>query len=283
VRVCLPARTRTRPPPLHTQTPVHRAQQNLPKTGLTTHAGFNQRTHAAQVAVHRTAFAPRRPTRANAPPAPPPHAPPFQVLPRVIEWPSEHYPESAGRFSNLHISPDKCRLARRMHAHGLVLRSCPKAPSGLRSITPSRSRPSWLYEAPNYILLYYTTTLLHGYTATPTRRSAGSWLKVAPSHCGDTSPQPTPVILEAWRAPAQSGGQPWQVGGLARRQRARPRPRSKQRFSRFQPDVVLYSASLPAALLAGCFRARAAREEPTARVGRRAAAATHRVHRLSSL
>ena len=43
-----------------------------------------------------------------------------------------------------------------------------------------------------------------------------------------------PAFLEAWRAPAQPGAQPWQVGGLARRQQARPRPPSNRRLSRVQ-------------------------------------------------
>jgi hypothetical protein len=51
-----------------------------------------------------------------------------------------------------------------------------------------------------------------------------SWFKGAPGLVEDTVPSPTPAYREAWVAAAHSGARPWQVGGLARRQRARRRP-----------------------------------------------------------
>ena len=55
-------------------------------------------------------------------------------------------------------------------------------------------------------------------------RSSSGWLKVAPHLYEGTSPWPTTANLEAWRAPALPGAQPWEVGQLVRRQRPRPRP-----------------------------------------------------------
>lgn len=51
-----------------------------------------------------------------------------------------------------------------------------------------------------------------------------------------TGPWPTPVFLEAWAAPVQSEAQPWQVDGLARRQRLDPL--SKRRCSRVEPGAL---------------------------------------------
>ena len=100
--------------------------------------------------------------------------------------------------------------------------------------------------APNYY-----TTILHYYT-TPLHYEAwrsASWLIVAPGLGEDTSPSPTPAFPGAWRAPAQPGAQPWLLGDLARRQRARPRPPSKRRCSRFQAGVLTSAATLLVSLL----------------------------------
>ena len=70
------------------------------------------------------------------------------------------------------------------------------------------------------------------------RECSRSWLKVAPGLCGGTAPPPTPAFLEACRAPAPPGAQPWHGGGLVRRQHALPKLPSTRRCSRIQPDAL---------------------------------------------
>jgi hypothetical protein len=54
------------------------------------------------------------------------------------------------------------------------------------------------------------------------RGAPSAGLNISPNLCGGTYPRPTPAYLEARRAPAQPGAQPWQVGRRMRRQQARP-------------------------------------------------------------
>ncbi len=60
-------------------------------------------------------------------------------------------------------------------------------------------------------------------------------MKVTPTLCEGISPWPTTANLEAWRAPAQPGAQPWQTGGLVWRQQARRSQPSIWQFWFFQP------------------------------------------------
>ncbi len=58
--------------------------------------------------------------------------------------------------------------------------------------------------------------------------ACASRLEVAPNYFSKrgTTRLPTSAYSEAWHAPVQSGARPWQVGGLVRRQKARPNPPS---------------------------------------------------------
>jgi hypothetical protein len=88
--------------------------------------------------------------------------------------------------------------------------------------------PHLMNTAPNY----FTTILLHGYSSTllyPSGRPSASWLKAAQNSDGDTTPEPTRACLEAWGAPAQSGGQPRLIGCFAGEQQCCPSPPSKWR------------------------------------------------------
>ncbi len=98
------------------------------------------------------------------------------------------------------------------------------------------SRRSWFKMAPNY-----STTIIHychNALLQLTRRPSASWFKVAPTLYEGTSLWPTPAFLEARRAPAQPGAQPWLAGSLVRRQLARPNPSSTGRSSRFRPGAL---------------------------------------------
>ena len=103
-------------------------------------------------------------------------------------------------------------------------------------------------KAPNFltIILYYNTILLGYYTfALLHPRQTRSWWTVAPGLCEDTAPWPTPAFLETWRADAQPGTQPRQVGRLVRRQEARPRGCPSERSASTRPARRPRSSARP--------------------------------------